>query len=106
MQAEPPANEQEGLARELRDLADRVGKGDVRVDVNVHLERLQDLIGNADHPLPPTIMPVTAFGSSFATAAAATGTAMLDDLYGYHSRVALAGGVSGYAERYWSTVAL
>ena len=26
------------------------------------------------------------------------------DLYGYHSRVALAGGVSGYAERYWSTV--
>jgi len=31
---------------------------------------------------------------------------MLDDLYGYHSRVALAGGVSGYAERYWSTVAL
>jgi LmbE family N-acetylglucosaminyl deacetylase len=30
--------------------------------------------------------------------------ALLDDLYGYHSRVALAGGVSGYAERYWSTV--
>jgi LmbE family N-acetylglucosaminyl deacetylase len=31
---------------------------------------------------------------------------MLDDLFGYHSRVALAGGVSGYAERYWATVAL
>jgi LmbE family N-acetylglucosaminyl deacetylase len=31
---------------------------------------------------------------------------MLDDLYGYHARVALAGGVSGYAERYWATVAL
>ena len=30
--------------------------------------------------------------------------AMLDDLYGYHSRVALAGGSSGYAERFWSTV--
>lgn len=30
--------------------------------------------------------------------------ALLDDLYGYHSRVALAGGVPGYAERYWSTV--
>lgn len=29
---------------------------------------------------------------------------LLDDLYGYHSRVALAGGVSGYAERYWATV--
>ncbi|HEY5488915.1 MAG TPA: hypothetical protein VIK00_03675, partial [Candidatus Limnocylindrales bacterium] len=29
---------------------------------------------------------------------------MLDDLFGYHSRVALAGGVSGYAERYWATV--
>jgi LmbE family N-acetylglucosaminyl deacetylase len=31
---------------------------------------------------------------------------MLDDLYGYHSRVALAGGVGGYAERYWATVPL
>lgn len=30
--------------------------------------------------------------------------ALLDDLAGYHSRVALAGGVSGYAERYWATV--
>jgi hypothetical protein len=30
--------------------------------------------------------------------------ALLDDLYGYHSRVALAGGLPGYAERYWSTV--
>ncbi|CAN5670910.1 hypothetical protein BH23CHL7_BH23CHL7_13330 [soil metagenome] len=29
---------------------------------------------------------------------------LLDDLYGYHSRVALSGGVSGYAERYWATV--
>jgi LmbE family N-acetylglucosaminyl deacetylase len=29
---------------------------------------------------------------------------MLDDLAGYHARVALAGGVSGYAERYWATV--
>ena len=31
--------------------------------------------------------------------------AMLDDLYGFHAKVALAGGVSGYAERYWATVA-
>ena len=31
---------------------------------------------------------------------------MLDDVFGYASRVALAGGVSGYAERYWATVAL
>ena len=30
--------------------------------------------------------------------------ALLDDLYGYHSRIALAAGVPGYAERYWSTV--
>ena len=30
--------------------------------------------------------------------------ALLDDLAGYHTRVALAGGVSGYAERYWATV--
>ena len=30
---------------------------------------------------------------------------MLDDLYGYHARIALAGGVRGYAERYWATVA-
>jgi LmbE family N-acetylglucosaminyl deacetylase len=29
---------------------------------------------------------------------------LLDDLYGYHARVALAGGVPGYAERYWATV--
>ncbi len=29
---------------------------------------------------------------------------LLDDLAGYHARVALAGGVSGYAERYWATV--
>ena len=29
---------------------------------------------------------------------------LLDDLYGYHARVALAGGVAGYAERYWATV--
>ncbi len=29
---------------------------------------------------------------------------MLDDLAGYHSRIALAGGVRGYAERYWATV--
>ena len=29
---------------------------------------------------------------------------MLDDLAGYHARVALAGGVAGYAERYWATV--
>jgi LmbE family N-acetylglucosaminyl deacetylase len=29
---------------------------------------------------------------------------MLDDLYGFHAKVALAGGVSGYAERYWATV--
>jgi LmbE family N-acetylglucosaminyl deacetylase len=29
---------------------------------------------------------------------------LLDDLAGYHSRVALAGGVPGYAERYWATV--
>jgi len=31
---------------------------------------------------------------------------MLDDVFGYASRVALAGGISGYAERYWATVAL
>ena len=30
--------------------------------------------------------------------------AMLDDLAGFHARVALAGGVRGYAERYWATV--
>jgi LmbE family N-acetylglucosaminyl deacetylase len=30
--------------------------------------------------------------------------AMLDDLAGFHARVALAGGVPGYAERYWATV--
>jgi LmbE family N-acetylglucosaminyl deacetylase len=29
---------------------------------------------------------------------------LLDDLYGYHARVALAGGVPGYAERYWATI--
>lgn len=29
---------------------------------------------------------------------------MLDDLAGYHARVALAGGVGGFAERYWSVV--
>ncbi|MGI8928117.1 MAG: PIG-L deacetylase family protein [Candidatus Limnocylindrales bacterium] len=29
---------------------------------------------------------------------------LLDDLAGYHARIALAGGVSGYAERYWATV--
>ncbi|HUG48628.1 MAG TPA: PIG-L family deacetylase [Candidatus Limnocylindria bacterium] len=29
---------------------------------------------------------------------------MYDDLAGYHARVALAGGVNGYAERYWATV--
>jgi LmbE family N-acetylglucosaminyl deacetylase len=29
---------------------------------------------------------------------------LLDDLYGYHARVALGGGVAGYAERYWATV--
>ncbi len=29
---------------------------------------------------------------------------LLDDLAGYHSRVALAGSVSGFAERYWATV--
>ncbi len=29
---------------------------------------------------------------------------MLDDLYGFHAQVALAGGVPGYAERYWATV--
>ena len=30
--------------------------------------------------------------------------ALYDDLAGYHARVALAGGVDGYAERYWATV--
>jgi len=30
--------------------------------------------------------------------------ALLDDLAGYHARVALAGGVPGFAERYWATV--
>lgn len=29
---------------------------------------------------------------------------LLDDLAGYHSRVAMAGGVNGFAERYWATV--
>jgi LmbE family N-acetylglucosaminyl deacetylase len=29
---------------------------------------------------------------------------LLDALYGYHSRIALAGGVPGYAERYWAPV--
>jgi LmbE family N-acetylglucosaminyl deacetylase len=29
---------------------------------------------------------------------------MLDDLYGYHARTAMAGGLPGYAERYWATV--
>jgi len=29
---------------------------------------------------------------------------MYDDVYGYASRVALAGGLPGYAERYWATV--
>jgi LmbE family N-acetylglucosaminyl deacetylase len=29
---------------------------------------------------------------------------MLDDLYGYHARIALAGGIGGYAERYWTAV--
>lgn len=29
---------------------------------------------------------------------------LLDDLYGYHARVAAAGGAAGYAERYWATV--
>jgi len=31
---------------------------------------------------------------------------MLDDLYAYHRRMALAGAVAGYAERYWATSAL
>ena len=31
---------------------------------------------------------------------------MLDGVSGYGSRVALAGGMSGYAERYWSTLAI
>lgn len=31
---------------------------------------------------------------------------MLDDLAGYHKRIALAGRVSGYAERYWATTKL
>ena len=31
---------------------------------------------------------------------------MLDSVFGYGSRVALAGGMSGYAERYWSTLAI
>ena len=35
-----------------------------------------------------------------------TDQAMLDAVFGYGSRVALAGGVRGYAERYWGTVAL
>lgn len=30
--------------------------------------------------------------------------ALLDDLYGFHARIALAGGVPGFAERYWATV--
>ncbi len=30
--------------------------------------------------------------------------ALFDDLYGFHSRTALAGGISGLAERYWATV--
>jgi LmbE family N-acetylglucosaminyl deacetylase len=30
--------------------------------------------------------------------------ALLDDLYGYHARVAAAGGVTGFSERYWATV--
>jgi hypothetical protein len=29
---------------------------------------------------------------------------MLDDLASFHAKVALAGGGSGYAERYWATV--
>jgi LmbE family N-acetylglucosaminyl deacetylase len=29
---------------------------------------------------------------------------MLDDLAGYHARLALAGGIGGYAERYWNPV--
>jgi hypothetical protein len=29
---------------------------------------------------------------------------MLDDLASFHAGVALAGGVNGYAERYWATV--
>jgi LmbE family N-acetylglucosaminyl deacetylase len=33
-----------------------------------------------------------------------TDQTMLDDLYGYHAKVALSGGVGGYAERYWATV--
>jgi LmbE family N-acetylglucosaminyl deacetylase len=32
--------------------------------------------------------------------------AMIDDLYGYHARMALAGRVAGYAERYWATTEL
>jgi LmbE family N-acetylglucosaminyl deacetylase len=31
---------------------------------------------------------------------------MLDDVFGYASRVALASGMSGYAERYWATLAI
>ena len=31
---------------------------------------------------------------------------MLDDVYGYHARVALAGAMPGYAERYWKTVSI
>jgi len=30
-------------------------------------------------------------------------SAMVDDVYGYGARMALAGRVSGYAERYWAT---
>ena len=33
-----------------------------------------------------------------------TDQAMLDDLASFHAQVALAGGVRGYAERYWATV--
>jgi hypothetical protein len=38
------------------------------------------LILNADHPSLPTILLLTAFGSSFAIAAAATGIAMFNEL--------------------------
>ena len=79
------------------------GRGDgVELDLPVGVA-LEPQYSNISDVLDRKAAGIRIYGSQLANLFESD-QSMLDDLAGYHARVALAGGVPGYAERYWATV--
>jgi LmbE family N-acetylglucosaminyl deacetylase len=80
------------------------GRGDVQLDLPTGVA-VEPQYANISDVIDRKAAGIRIYGSQLPNLFESD-QALLDDLYGYHARTALAGGLGGHAERYWATVSL